>query len=77
MLRMFIEQDQERGARSLPDICGSTSLQTGVFAGLVESAIGQRRFREGIIVLEAQCKWRSIYRSTAYSTPRPARLDHP
>jgi len=63
LLRLKIEADQEPWN---PDIDGElrvSSLQTGVFAGPVGSAIGQHRFRPGLIVREAQ-------ESVALYTPR-------
>jgi hypothetical protein len=53
-LRLFIEHDQEPWSPEFAGHLRVSSLQTGVFAGPVGSAIGQHRFREGIIVREAQ-----------------------
>ena len=54
-LRLLIEHDQEPWSPEFAGHLRVSSLQTGVFAGPVGSAIGQHRFREGIIVREAQC----------------------
>jgi hypothetical protein len=54
LLQLKIEQDQ---APWNPDIDGGlrvSSLQTGVFAGPVGSSLGQHRFRQGLVVREAQ-----------------------
>lgn len=53
-LRLRIDADQQPWA---PDYDGQlrvSSLQTGSFAGPVGSGIGQLRFREGLVVREAQ-----------------------
>jgi Glycosyl hydrolases family 16 len=62
-LRLFIEHDQELWSPEFAGHLRVSSLQTGVFAGPVGSAIGQHRFREGIIVREAQ-------RNVALYTPQ-------
>jgi len=63
LLRLTIEADQEPWNRDIDGELRVSSLQTGVFAGPVGSAIGQHRFREGIIVREAQ-------RNVALYTPQ-------
>jgi Glycosyl hydrolases family 16 len=54
VLRLVIEADQQPWC---PEFDGQTrvsSLQTGVFSGPVGSAVGQSRFRPGLVVREAQ-----------------------
>jgi hypothetical protein len=62
-LRLLIEPDQEPWSPEFADHLRVSSLQTGVFAGPVGSAIGQHRFREDIVVREAQ-------RNVALYTPQ-------
>ena len=53
-LRLRIDADQEPWC---PEFDGDTrvsSLQTGLFAGPVGSPVGQHRFRDGLVVREAQ-----------------------
>jgi hypothetical protein len=54
LLRLKIEADQEPWNPDLDGELRVSSLQTGVFAGPVGSAIGQHRFRPGLIVRDAQ-----------------------
>jgi hypothetical protein len=54
VLRLLIEADQRPWC---PEFDGQTrvsSLQTGVFAGPVGSAVGQSRFTPGAVVRQAQ-----------------------
>jgi len=53
-LRLRIDHDQEPWCPELDGDVRVSSLQTGVFAGPVGSAIGQHRFRRGVVVREAQ-----------------------
>ena len=53
-LSLFIEHEQELWSPEFAGPLRVSSLQTGIFAGPVGSAIGQHRFREGLIVREAQ-----------------------
>ena len=53
-LSLLIEHDQEFWSPEFAGPLRVSSLQTGVFAGPVGSAIGQHRFREGLVVREAQ-----------------------
>jgi glycosyl hydrolase family 16 len=53
-LRLRIDHDQEPWCPELDGDVRVSSLQTGVFAGPVGSAIGQHRFRPGVVVREAQ-----------------------
>ena len=53
-LRLFIESDQEPWGQELTGHLRVSSLQTGVFAGAVGSSVGQHRFRDGLVVREAQ-----------------------
>ena len=62
-LRLLIEPDQEPWSPEFAGHLRVSSLQTGVFAGPVGSAIGQHRFREGIVVREVQ-------RNVALYTPQ-------
>ena len=54
LLRLKIEADQEPWNRDIDGELRVSSLQTGAFAGPVGSALGQHRFRRGLIVREAQ-----------------------
>ena len=62
-LRLLIEADQEPWSQDLTGHLRVSSLQTGVFAGPIGAVIGQHRFREGILVREAQ-------RNVALYTPQ-------
>ena len=62
-LRLLIGPDQKPWSPEFAGPLRVSSLQTGVFAGPVGSAIGQHRFREGIVVREAQ-------RNVALYTPQ-------
>ena len=62
-LSLLIEPDQGPWSPELTGHLRVSSLQTGVFAGPVGSAIGQHRFREGLVVREAQ-------RNAALYTPQ-------
>jgi Glycosyl hydrolases family 16 len=53
-LRLLIEEDQEPWCPDLDGAVRVSSLQTGVFAGPVGSAIGQHRFNPAAVVREAQ-----------------------
>ena len=53
-LRLLIEADQQPWCPELDGQVRVSSLQTGVFAGPVGSAIGQHRFNPGAVVREAQ-----------------------
>jgi hypothetical protein len=53
-LRLLIEADQAPWCPEFDGWLRVSSLQTGVFAGPVGSAIGQHRFGEGLVVREAQ-----------------------
>jgi hypothetical protein len=53
-LRLLIDADQEPWAPDLDGEVRVSSLQTGVFAGPVESTIGQHRFSPAAVVREAQ-----------------------
>jgi Glycosyl hydrolases family 16 len=62
-LRLLIESDQEPWSPEFTGNLRVSSLQTGVFAGAVGSAVGQHRFRDGVVVREAQ-------RNVALHTPQ-------
>ena len=62
-LRLLIEPDQKPWSQDLTGHLRVSSLQTGVFAGPVGAVIGQHRFREGMLVREAQ-------RNVALYTPQ-------
>lgn len=53
-LRLLIEADQGPWCPEADGWLRVSSLQTGVFAGPVGSAIGQHRFAEGLVVREVQ-----------------------
>jgi len=53
-LRLLIDADQEPWAPDLDGKVRVSSLQTGVFAGPLGSAIGQHRFSPAAVVREAQ-----------------------
>jgi hypothetical protein len=53
-LRLRIEVDQEAWAPGIDGYLRVSSLQTGLFAGPEGSGIGQRPFRDGLVVREAQ-----------------------
>jgi hypothetical protein len=53
-LRLLIEADQPPWCREYDGWLRVSSLQTGVFAGPLNSEIGQHRFRDGIVVREEQ-----------------------
>ena len=59
-LRLLIEADQEPWTREYTGYLRVSSLQTGLFAGPVGSAIGQHHFRKELVVREAQ-KNRALY----------------
>jgi hypothetical protein len=63
MLRLLIEPDQEPWSPEFAGHLRVSSLQTGVFAGPVGSAIGQHHHRERMVVREAQ-------RNVALYTPQ-------
>jgi hypothetical protein len=67
-LRLRIDRDQPAWSPEFDGPIRVSSLQTGVFAGPVGSSVGQLRFREGLIVREAQ-------ESRALFTPRYGRLE--
>jgi hypothetical protein len=54
LLQLRIEADQEPWNREMDGELRVSSLQTGLFAGPVGSDVGQHRFRQGLIVREAQ-----------------------
>jgi hypothetical protein len=54
VLRLVIEEDQQPWCPEFDGEVRVSSLQTGVFAGPVGSAVGQQRFRPGLVVREAQ-----------------------
>ncbi|HKZ91944.1 MAG TPA: dihydroxyacetone kinase phosphoryl donor subunit DhaM [Candidatus Limnocylindrales bacterium] len=62
-LRLLIEADQPPWCPEFDGQLRTSSLQTGLFAGEVGTDIGQHRFRDGLVVREAQ-------RNTALYTPR-------
>lgn len=53
-LRLLIEADQPSWYPELDRQTRVSSLQTGMFAGPVGSTVGQHRFRDGLVVREAQ-----------------------
>jgi hypothetical protein len=53
-LRLRIDADQPPWAPEWDGYLRVSSLQTGVFAGPVGSGVGQHRFRDGLVVREAQ-----------------------
>jgi hypothetical protein len=53
-LRLHIDADQEPWCPEFDGEVRVSSLQTGLFAGPIGSAIGQHRFREDLVVREAQ-----------------------
>ena len=53
-LRLLIERDQGPWCPQFDGWLRVSSLQTGVFAGPVDSSVGQHRFAEGMVVREAQ-----------------------
>jgi len=53
-LRLQIEADQPSWYPELDRQTRVSSLQTGTFAGPVGSTVGQHRFRDGLVVREAQ-----------------------
>ena len=54
VLRLVIEEDQQPWCPEFDGEVRVSSLQTGVFAGPVGSAVGQQHFRPGLVVREAQ-----------------------
>jgi len=62
-LRLRIEADQAAWCPEFDGQVRVSSLQTGVFAGPLGSAIGQHRFRDGLVV-------RTEQRNVALYTPR-------
>jgi Glycosyl hydrolases family 16 len=68
LLRLRIDEDQEPWCPDLDDGVVVSSLQTGVFAGPLGSAVGQHRFHPDARVREEQ-EAASLY------TPRYARLE--
>lgn len=61
-LSLRIEADQAPWCREYDGWLRVSSLQTGIFAGPVGSTVGQHRFRDGMVVREAQA-------NTALYTP--------
>ena len=53
-LRLRIDADQAPWCPEFDGDVRVSSLQTGLFAGPVDSTVGQHRFREGLVVREAQ-----------------------
>ena len=53
-LRLRIDADQAAWSAEYTGELRVSSLQTGVFAGPVGSEVGQHRFRDGLVVREAQ-----------------------
>jgi hypothetical protein len=53
-LRLLIDADQPPWSPEYDGWLRVSSLQTGVFAGPLGSGIGQHRFRDGLVVREAQ-----------------------
>ncbi len=53
-LRLLIEADQQPWCAEFDDRVRVSSLQTGLFAGPVGSAVGQHRFNPAAVVREAQ-----------------------
>jgi len=53
-LRLWVEPDQPPWCPEFDPDVRVSSVQTGLFAGPVGSMIGQHRFREGLVVREAQ-----------------------
>jgi hypothetical protein len=53
-LRLRIDADQAPWCPEFDGDVRVSSLQTGLFAGPVDSSVGQHRFREGLVVREAQ-----------------------
>ncbi|MFZ2228054.1 MAG: glycoside hydrolase family 16 protein [Candidatus Nanopelagicaceae bacterium] len=53
-LRLLIEEDQDPWAPELNGEIRVSNFQTGVFSGPLGTPFGQHRFREGLLVQEAQ-----------------------
>jgi glycosyl hydrolase family 16 len=54
LVRLVIEADQRPWCPEFDGEIRVSSLQTGLFAGPVGSAVGQQRFKPGLVVREAQ-----------------------
>ena len=76
-LRLRITADQEPWCPELDGDTRVSSLQTGVFAGPVGSAIGQHRFHPDAVVIEAQSNTRLYTPRYGWIELRAKALDDP
>jgi hypothetical protein len=76
-LRLLIEEDQQPWCPELDGQVRVSSLQTGVFAGPVDSPIGQHRFSPDAVVREAQQNLRLYTPQYGLFEMRAKATDHP
>jgi len=76
-LRLLIERDQQPWCPEYDGDVRVSSLQTGVFAGPLGSAVGQHRFAPHVVVREAQQNVRFYAPQFGLIEMRAKALDHP
>ena len=77
MLRLRIDEHQAPWSSEYEGELKITALQTGVFSGPVGSAVAQHRYRDGLVVREAQVAERLYTPHFGLVEARVKAIDHP